>query len=118
MVIERRKHWRVKCSLPVKYSIANLNWGGDYSVRESTIRNMSMSGVGLLVNHHVATFDLFKLEISLPESPPIRLMGEVKWAVRLKNKTYNLGIQFLRMEDEDKERIKDYILARSIPEKT
>jgi len=118
MGIEKRKYWRVKCNLPVKYSIVNLNWGGDYSVRESTILNISMSGARFLVNHHVATFDLFILEISLPESPPIRVMGEIKWAVRLKNKTYNLGIQFLRIADEDGERFKDYILAQSTPEKT
>lgn len=118
MGIERRKHWRIKCSLPVKYSMVNLNWGGDYSVRESTILNISMSGVRLLVNHHVATFDLFKLEISLTESPPIKVLGEVKWVVNLKSKTYNLGIQFLRIADEDRERIKDYILAKSTSEKT
>ena len=118
MGIERRKCWRVKCNLPVKYSVVNLNWGGDYSVRESTILNISMGGTRFVINHHVATFDLFKLEISLPESPQIKVLGEVKWAVRLKNKTYNLGIQFLRIADEDRERIKDYILAKSTPEKT
>jgi len=116
MGIERRKYWRVRCELPLKYSNISAK-GADDVVEsgESTILDIGMGGVAFPVDHPVNIYDVFGLEISLPEPPPIKVTGEIRRATKVED-AYLLGIHFLDIKDEDRKRIKDYVLTKESDE--
>jgi len=116
MGIERRKYWRVRCELPLKYSTISAK-GADDVVEsgESTILDIGMGGVAFPVDHPVNIYDVFGLEISLPEPPPIKATGEIRRATKVED-AYLLGIHFLDIKDEDRKRIKDYVLTKESDE--
>lgn len=112
MVMEKRKYWRVQCELPVRYSIINAKGAGDLpGSQESTILDIGFDGVAFPVDHPVNIYDVFDLEISLPEPPPVKVTGEIRRATKVED-AYLLGIHFLDIKDEDRERIKEYLLRK------
>jgi len=116
MGIERRKYRRVRCELPLKYSIVSAKGAGDVlKSGESIILDIGMGGVAFLVDHPVNIYDVSDLEISWPEPPPIKVTGEIRRATKVEG-GYLLGIHFLDIKDEDRERIKDYILTKESDE--
>ena len=82
---------------------------------ESTILDIGMGGVAFPVDHPVNIYDVFGLEISLPEPTPIKVTGEIRRATKVED-AYLLGIHFLDIKDEDRKRIKDYVLTKESDE--
>ncbi len=118
MGIERRRYWRVRCELPLKYFIVSAKGAGDVlETGESTILDIGIGGVAFPVNHPVNLYDVFDLEFSLPEPPPIKATGEIRRATKVE-KAYLLGIHFLDIKDEDRKRIRDFVFTTASDETT
>ncbi len=105
MIEERRKYRRIKCGLPVRYSVVSGDFVGSGG---STLANISMGGIAFHIDYPVDFYDILDIEISLPKSAPVRARGKVTHITKI-NDDYLLGIRFLQIEHEDAEAIKDYI---------
>lgn len=105
MLVERRKYRRVKCGLPVRYSLVSGDFVGSGG---STLANISIGGIAFYIDHPVDFYDILDIEISLPESTPVRARGKVTHITKI-NDDYLLGIRFLHIGHEDAEAIRDYI---------
>lgn len=105
MESERREYRRVKCGLPVRYSLVSGDFVGSGG---STLANISMGGLAFFIDYPVDFYDILDIEISLPKSAPVRTRGKVTHITKVDN-AYLLGVRFLNIGYEDAEAIKNYI---------
>jgi len=106
--VERRNFWRVKCEVPISYS---FHEGERTFTRESKTINISVTGVMFPVGQPITTHSILHLQLSLQSRPlVIKATGEVRWVRKVEGtERYDLGVEFIEIEDEDRERITDYI---------
>lgn len=105
---ERRRYQRVYLELPVQYSL----FKADFLLGKKT-KSVNISTCGLLcpVPYLVAESSLVELEILLPGSP-VRTVGKVMWQREAKGLGMpHQGVRFLRIQDEDRKKIANYIYA-------
>ena len=110
---EKRKYLRVKHELPVGYIILE----GESSVsREERTIDLSPAGIMFSMDHPAVLFELFGFEICLNSRPLIvSAIGEVRWVKRIGDcEKYYIGIQFLQITHEDRERIADYVYTKDL----
>jgi c-di-GMP-binding flagellar brake protein YcgR len=76
------------------------------------VKELSLGGM-LIESEHVQEIEnRLQLEVFLPEGDPITLGGRVVSCFEIKDmdpKLYDIGIEFLEMSDEDRERLKEFI---------
>jgi len=110
MGVERRTYWRVKCEIPISYS---LHEGEPPITGKSKTINISVTGLMFPIDQHVTQHSVLDIELSFPpqsEAFPVKAIGEVRWAKRVEgDHVYHIGIRFFQIWDEDKERIANYI---------
>ena len=115
---ERRKSVRTDGLVLVNYKIPDLQMEG-----KSAAFDVSAGGVRMTVDKKLKTGTLVELEIYLPgNSQPIIAKGEVVWAEKSKEKVdvqiapkkeyFYAGIKFSVMDENNTNRIIDYIHRR------
>lgn len=76
------------------------------------VKELSLGGM-LIESEHVQEIEnRLQMEVFLPEGEPITLLGRIASCLLIKDedpKLYDIGIEFLEMPDEDRERLKKFI---------
>ena len=77
-----------------------------------TIRDVSLSGAGILTDEILREGDTVNLELRIPKDDiPLFVTGEVAWVLRHKEaqRSYNAGLRWVRLNHEDKNRLISYL---------
>ena len=112
---ERRKFPRLNAVVNVEYSIIGE---GPLKYTEST-KNIGAGGICLIVYEEIKINTLLSLKFFLPDSnEPIQAKGRVVWKGEFsissdQIRRYDLGIEFVEIGEEDRERISKYVFTRS-----
>ncbi|MBM3252121.1 MAG: PilZ domain-containing protein [Candidatus Omnitrophica bacterium] len=104
---ERRQFYRDQCQVPVLCKRGAL-------LENSITRDISQSGIGLLVQKFVPKDTNLIMELSLaPKTEPILAVGQVKWIRKVGyGDRYRLGMQFTDLSPGAKNRLSDYLKER------
>ncbi|MFH0877006.1 MAG: PilZ domain-containing protein [Candidatus Omnitrophota bacterium] len=111
MIDERRKFVRLGVNVKV-------NWQKPAPPppildQENLTKNISEGGICLTANEKLNTGELLLLDIELPNRRFIRAKGRVAWVhefdIRAKGKRYDVGIEFLEIQPQDREEIKKFM---------
>ncbi len=89
--------------------------------KEFTIKNISDTGLCLLTSQHINTNTIYKIELLNNEKKKALLKVEALWSMlrgtRKENNdmlpVYEVGLQFIEMNDEEKNFLKDFIVSVS-----
>jgi c-di-GMP-binding flagellar brake protein YcgR len=76
------------------------------------VKELSLGGMLIKSEHAQEIENRLQMEVFLPEGEPIMLLGRVASCLSIKDmvpKLYDIGIEFLEMSDEDRERLKKFI---------
>ncbi|MBU0634514.1 MAG: PilZ domain-containing protein [Candidatus Omnitrophica bacterium] len=109
--IERRKYPRVNAF--ITYSVVEKN-----SLEKSTnSKNISAGGIAFFSKEKLETNTILSLNISLPDRSDFMAKGKVVWEDHVKvaddsNMYYELGIKFIDINDDDRQKISKYVLHR------
>ena len=97
---ERRRAPRVKVDLPAR-------WEGVLTQQTAQVTDLSVNGCFILTGGKVEPKELVRLEIHLPNQPPMYLWAEVVDAA------YEIGfaVRFTATDDEDQKRLAEFIEA-------
>jgi c-di-GMP-binding flagellar brake protein YcgR len=112
---ERRKIIRISASMTISYRVMR-----GFILSSSRSKDISAGGICLPTWHRFEPGVALELKIYLTEfSKPIEAIGEVVW-LNEKNDIrfpYLLGIKFVKIDEADRDKIKDHI-KKSIEVKT
>lgn len=103
--IEKRRYWRVECEFPISYSVIKTK---PLIKGKSKTLNISKDGIMFVVDQFITTHSLLDLEIYLKHELVVKALGRIKWEKKL-NGTYYIGAQFIKIADEDRHKIANYI---------
>ena len=106
--VDRRRFPR----LPVSSSVQFRNvLKPDDSFIGSLVKDLSVGGVGLAAYTFIPKETRLVLLLSLPGLlRPIRTVGRVAWMQQRRlAETYNVGVQFIEVIPDDRERIAEYV---------
>lgn len=87
----------------------------DSDPQSSTMKDISVGGIRLIVNEDVQVGDILELDIKLSEGKSVKLKGRVKWVdkyeiIGTKHKIgYEGGVEFLDVGDEVRREISNFI---------
>jgi c-di-GMP-binding flagellar brake protein YcgR len=76
------------------------------------VKELSLGGILIESEHAQEIENKLQMEIFLPEGEPITLLGRIASCLLIKDedpKLYDLGIEFLEMSEEDRERLEEFI---------
>jgi hypothetical protein len=99
-MVERRAAPRIKVDLPAR-------WEGVLSQQPGQITSLSKTGAFILSGGSVEPKELVRLEIDLPDQPPVYFWAEVVDAA------YEIGfaVRFTSIEDDDQQRLDEFVEA-------
>ena len=102
--VENRKHSRAGCRVPVLCKRGTL-------LENSLTKDISQSGIGLLVQKFVPKDTNLILELSLsPKTEPILAVGKVRWIRKVGyGDRYRLGMQFTDISQNSKGKLSEYL---------
>ena len=114
---ERRQAFRINTSLAVKYSVEKKL----HIKINGLIKDVSSSGMRLLINEKLSNETLLLLEFDLPElKNTIGAEGKVIWADgnfterdKIGRRIFQTGIQFVNIKPNDKSKLVAYIEKHS-----
>ena len=108
---EKRKHVRVYTTFAEYHSVEGIT----SEETPSFVENISANGICILVSENIKTDTILFLKIFLPDGGhPIAVEGKVLWTnvssflVTEERKHYDVGIEFIKIDEEDRERIREY----------
>lgn len=109
MFIEKRRHKRVPKNFNVRYKVMPKENNIEAIRKEGSSRDISIGGIMVEGALDGDVGDVTRVEFSVPEKTmPIVAFAEIKWVVREKDKT-RFGLEFLALQDEDKDIIQNII---------
>lgn len=84
---------------------------------QATIKDLSESGMAILTDYPIAAstillirFTLFKVEKEdVCFYGPVEIMGEVRYSTPLDSDLHRLGINFIKIEEQDRREIADFV---------
>lgn len=81
------------------------------NLMSATSRDISISGMRLLVNEFVSVFTRLVIEVPIPSTPKaIRAVSKVAWIQkRPYGEQYELGLHFLDITEDDRRDIHEYV---------
>ena len=112
---ERRRYARLNALVDVAYNRHPHEPETESLLRLS--KNISKGGICLIVYDELKKDDLLDLKIFLPDTNnPVEAMGQVVWASEFIigdkiGKRYDVGIEFVKISDKDKDRIDRYVFS-------
>ena len=111
---EKRKFPRLNISVDIVYT--KLPTADKPKLSQS--KNISKGGICLIVYEQLQVSDLLELKIFLPEyEKPINATGKIAWLKEFviesstKSKRFDVGIEFAKVSNKDKQRIDKYIFS-------
>ncbi|MCM8823837.1 MAG: PilZ domain-containing protein [Candidatus Omnitrophica bacterium] len=107
---EKWKYPRVNASLNVDYTLR----GDEVREGKAVTENISTRGVCLLVYERIEIGKELDLKIYLPdEKNPLETKGKIVWQAKapLNINSNRLGIEFVEINDRDRERIVRYLCS-------
>lgn len=113
--VQRRKYYRLDCSVPVRYRVVNSfsdNRNEKIEFKKTITGNLSGGGICLLLEEKIEIGKLVECEINIDPNRMIRTFGKV---VRFDNSKiegkfkYEVGIAFVKINDNDREAVVRYI---------
>lgn len=105
---ERREFLRINDDLPIKYSKALKKEPFDVAMRE----NISGGGIKLILEEDLSVGTILALRIDIPDEEELHTIfatGQVVWSRKEDEEKYGVGIQFINIEEEDREKILEYV---------
>lgn len=101
---EKRRSARVKLQSPMHYQVLGRPETGN-----AIADNISLGGTGFTNNQFIVPATVLSLEITF-WSNVLNLRGRVTWSSPLPHSDwYRSGIEFMNLEEKDKNLISDYI---------
>jgi c-di-GMP-binding flagellar brake protein YcgR len=98
-MVDRRQYQRLAIRLPITFS-------GDQTEGTGTVTDISMGGCGLETEAQCATGTLLQLQLrTSDQEPPVTVDAAAVRSVRAKF----VGVQFLRVRPEEKDRLSRFI---------
>ncbi|MBL7071774.1 MAG: PilZ domain-containing protein [Candidatus Omnitrophica bacterium] len=110
---ERRKSIRITSSFIVRYTIEEKA----HTKLNCRTKDISSTGMGLIVNEKLATGTMLLLEFILPETQKLfKAEGKVAWATgefdernELGKRLFHMGIEFINIGQDDRNELVSYI---------
>ena len=108
--MEKRKAVRISPPLTLKFIVYSSNKAAEFS---ALIKDISLEGAGIEIEGKLSKGSMIEAQIYSSELLPVELIGTV---VRAKSFEKNgkmlneIGIQFLEMGEESRERFKNYLI--------
>ena len=117
---EKRQFMRLNILTDVEYTKKIPSEGSTLSLS----KNIGEGGICLIVYEDLQVADLLDLKIYLPEdSAPIRATGKVAWLKEFvvgepsKGKRFDAGIEFISINQEDRNRIERCVFIHTLVNK-
>ena len=114
---ERRKFPRLKFVVGVDYKIVKEN---HFTSTATQSKDIAAGGVCIVVLDKLEVGSSLSLKFSLPDSAkPISAIGRIAWLEEFSvgsshnSKAYDAGVEFIDIEDEDKQKISQFVILRS-----
>ena len=117
LIEERRKFIRLNINVEIKYSLVNSS----PAERVAQTKDIGAGGICFLANEPLKKGDILEIKFLLPEVPPnVHAKGRVAWIKPFsvasdKNISYDTGIEFIDITDEDRKRINRYVFSLKLP---
>lgn len=113
--MERRRFSRLAANVLVTWKRFDRVIGHTND-KKDTSRNISRGGICVVTTQTLRAGDTLHLDISLPDGRTIVSSGKVMWSkpvglMGIRGQEYEVGVQFLRMDDEDKSAIEKFVLG-------
>lgn len=116
MTEERRKFIRLNMLTDVIYTKLPLQNRKELSLT----KNIGQGGICIISYEMLKEQELLELKIYLPEdNVPINTIGRVAWTKEFiigdsprEGKRYDVGLEFIKISDEDMDKIKKYVFTR------
>ena len=103
---ERRKYVRFPLVANVKYSHLNK----PEEEKECLSIDLSAVGIKLCLKKALPIGERLKVSFTLPvDSTPILVEGRVSWTIERGSDKTEVGIEFMKISDEDREKIINYV---------
>ena len=112
--MDRRKFLRANGYIKVAYTILSTEVEEVYQDQiDSIVNNISVSGIAFEAADELPVASLLKMDICLPlVEKPIQAFGKVIWQKK-NDDTYNTGVAFFWIVEEDRQAIKKYIRTKT-----
>jgi hypothetical protein len=105
---DRREYDRIKCSFPVSFAGDHLNGSG-------FIVEISINGCALQASTELAEGNIIRMALQISdEAPPVQIEAAVVRAVRKSH----IGIEFLRFQYDDRDRLQSFIRGLLLKQKS
>lgn len=112
---EKRDSFRINTVLPMTF---RLEGEAAQPLPKPTPINLSLGGAGFLTERSLAPGDSLSLAIFLPSGPPILAQAKVVRSVPFDDPqtepTYMTGLQFLTLDQRNRERLNKYIFTLQV----
>ena len=102
---ERRKFERAEAIAQVEYELTNSS-SGPSRVRRN-MANISLGGVFITTEEPIRTGTRMVVRFELPNKHRVIAVSRVRYV----KKDIGLGVEFLSLDDEDREELKEYIIS-------
>ncbi len=111
---EKRKHPRIRITLPVEFKVINENDAAyqtleiEFHQQEGNSKNISSEGLFLVSDRYLEKGDILKIEMTLPDDEKqVRAFAEIVWVSDhgLAEGKHGAGLFFMALRDEDADRI-------------
>lgn len=118
---ERRKFIRLAINVNVEWK--KLDTQDNENKSQSISKNLSEDGVCLIIYDHVEPGDILSLDVGLPTGKVINAQGKVVWVNEFKvigdkvQKKYDVGVEFIDMNKEDRAEIDQFVFKLINPGK-
>ena len=104
---EKRKFPRLNSSLLLHYRVCDR---ADLPQDISLTKDVSEGGLCFSSPEDFAPETILELEIRLPtRDTPLKALGKVVWSRQIEPSKYDLGISFVKIEEEDRKRLFSYL---------
>jgi hypothetical protein len=106
---EKRKHERVKASIPVRYRVEGAKTGA--AGVGSLTTDVCEGGLRFETSEFIATPCRLILELDVPaQTKPIKAVSQVAWVKdKSRGDQYEVGNQFMEISRKDQARISQYL---------
>jgi uncharacterized protein (TIGR02266 family) len=102
---ERRKYERAEATAQVEYELTNSS-SGPSRVRRN-MANISLGGVFIATEEPIRTGTRMVVRFELPNKHRVIAVSRVRYV----KKDIGLGVEFLSLDEEDREELKEYIIS-------
>ncbi len=107
---ERRRAVRISPPLTLRFIVYSRNKSKEFV---ASVKDISLEGVRIELTEKLAKGSMIEAQIYSPELPSIDLIGTVVREVDFDRDgriSYEIGMQFLEMSDEARERLRNYLV--------